>query len=78
LDENRILNFFLFDEVVIFIILLLFFKPCLCSLFLFSLQRKKKFNAFNEKFVLMNENFFIEEEIMKTREYKKVETRMQE
>jgi hypothetical protein len=27
---------------------------------------------------LMNENFFIEEEIMKTREYKKVETRMQE
>jgi hypothetical protein len=50
----------------------------LCSLFLFSLQRKKKFNAFNEKFVMMNENFFIEEEIMKTREYKKVETRMQE
>jgi hypothetical protein len=27
---------------------------------------------------MMNENFFIEEEIMKTREYKKVETRMQE
>jgi hypothetical protein len=39
-DEEMMCFKFLFDEVVNFIILLLFFKPFLCSLFLFSMKKE--------------------------------------